>query len=389
MILRKPSGSSHLSELQRLRRQNRRLTTQNRQLESENGLLNQLVGSTKVGMFVKNENDTYIYANQAFCQHLQTTSDDILNKPYQKLPGIVKKYSRDDKRVYKTRNVIFNLIEDKDNDAWVETVKFPWFDIQGELKGIYGFTYDISEHVRVEEGLRETRIDLKKANLVNEALRQFSYAASHDLQEPLRSVQGFLNIIRLENSDNLKPESLTYFDKADQSLRRMQQLIKDILDYAVINGANYQLEPVDLNLIIDEVLKNLCHAVDQHQAEIKVDQLPEIQGNDSLLNHFFQNMLSNSLKYKSPESVPKIRIFSEFHNNKLIIGIKDNGIGIDPVHFNEIFKPFKRLHRQAEYKGSGIGLATSKKIVQIHGGKLWVESAPGTGATFFVEIPKK
>jgi len=389
MILRKPFRSAHLSELQRLIRQNRRLSVRNRQLESENVLLNQLIGSTKVGMFAKNEDSTFVFANRAFCQHLQVAKEKLINIPGKNLPKVIRKYTRDDKRVYKTRNVIFNLIEDKEQDTWIETVKFPWFDPQGQLKGIYGFTYDISEHVRVEEGLRESRIDLKKANLINEALRQFSYAASHDLQEPLRSVQGFLNIIRLDNSDKLSPESNIYFDKADQSLRRMQQLIKDILDYAVINGANYQLEPVDLNQVIEEVLRNLFQAINEHQAEIEVETLPAVNGNDSLLNHFFQNMLSNSLKYKAPGVLPKIRIFSETDNQKVTIGIKDNGIGIDPIHFNEIFKPFKRLHRQAEYKGSGIGLATSKKIVQIHGGKLWVESSPGSGATFFMEVPKK
>lgn len=341
-----------------------------------------------MGMFVKNEQNIFIYVNHAFCQHLQVSPENILKKGTPQLPESVKQYTRDDKRVYKTRNVIFNLIEDKDRDTWIETVKFPWIDPHNQLKGIYGFTYDISEHVRVEEGLRETRIDLKKANLVNEALRQFSYAASHDLQEPLRSVQGFLSVIRMEYGDQLDQEANIYFNKANDSLKRMQQLIKDILDYAVINGANYHLEPVELNTIIEEVIRNLDHIIQEQQAKIQVEKLPRIRGNASLLNHYFQNMLSNSLKYKSPGGIPEIRIFSQSKPDKLTIGIKDNGIGIDPAHFNEIFKPFKRLHRQSEYKGSGIGLATSRKIVQIHGGKLWVESSPGSGATFFMEIPK-
>ncbi len=389
MIIRKPSNASHLSEIQRLRRQNRRLFLLNKQLKSENSLLNQLAGSTRIGMFVKNDQQVFTYVNQAFCQHLKIPRRSVLNKEPQRIPDSVKRYTRDDKRVYKTRNVIFNLIEDKERDTWIETVKFPWIDPHDQIKGIYGFTYDISEQVRIEEGLRETRMDLKKANLVNDALRQFSYAASHDLQEPLRSVQGFLNIIRLEYGAPLGEEANVYFDKADQSLKRMQQLIKDILDYAVINGANYKLEPVDVNSVIDEVLRNLYRSIAEHQANIEVEELPKVKGNASLLHHYFQNMLSNSLKYRSPDRQPEVRIFSHTHVEKIIIGIQDNGIGIDPVHFNEIFKPFKRLHRQAEYKGSGIGLATSKKIVQIHGGKLWVESTSGSGATFYMEIPKK
>ena len=389
MIIRKPSSSPRLSEIQQLRRQNRRLKALNKQLKSENSLLNQLAGSTNVGMFVKNDQHQFTYVNHAFCQHLQTSPGMVLNKAPNRLPESVRIFTRDDKRVYKTRNVIFNLIENKDNDTWIETVKFPWIDPHQQFNGIYGFTYDISEHVRVEEGLRETRIDLKKANLVNEALRQFSYAASHDLQEPLRSVQGFLGIIQMEYGTQLDRSANVYFKKADESLRRMQQLIKDILDYAVINGASYKLEPVELNPVIDEVLTNLDHSIQQHKAEIMVEKLPAIKGNASLLNHYFQNMLSNSLKYKAPGTEPKIHIFSQSKQNKLIIGIKDNGIGIDPMYFNEIFKPFKRLHRQAEFTGSGIGLATSKKIAQIHGGKLWVDSKPGSGSTFYMELLRK
>ena len=389
MITRKPSGTTHVSEIQRLRRQNRRLSVVNKQLELENTLLNQLVESTKVGMFVKNEQNVFTYVNQAYCSHLLIERERILYRHHSKLEDSVRAYTTDDKRVYKTRNVIFNLIEDKDRDTWIETVKFPWIDASGQVKGIYGFTYDISEHIRVEEGLRETRLDLKKANLVNEALRQFSYAASHDLQEPLRSVQGFLKIIQLENGDKLGKEAKQYFDRADESLRRMQQLIKDVLDYAVINGAKYHLEKVDLNRVIDEVLQNLHQSIADHKARISVDRLPEIEGNSSLLNHFFQNMLSNSLKYHAPEQDPEVRIYAEVQPDKTTIAIKDNGIGIDPNYFNEIFKPFKRLHRQSEFKGSGIGLATSRKIVQIHGGRLWVESTPGSGATFFMEIPRK
>ncbi|MGI9552157.1 MAG: ATP-binding protein [Aurantibacter sp.] len=351
--------------------------------------MEQLVESSKVGMFVKNEQNTFIYVNQAFCDHVQVSKDKILQKKHPNQVKSIRKYTRDDKTVLKTRNVIFNLIESKDTDSWIETVKFPWIDQINQLRGIYGFSYDVSDSVRAEEGLRETRIDLKKASLLNEALRQFSYAASHDLQEPIRSVQGFLHLLKLEYGAQLDKQANEYMDHADDSLCRMQQLIKDILDYAVINGANYHLETVDLNMVIDEVLQNLHQSIKEHKAHVYVDKLPEIKGNAGLLNHYFQNMLSNALKYMVPGVNPDIRVFNKLNKEKWIIGIKDNGIGIDASHFNEIFKPFKRLHRQSEYKGSGIGLATSKKIVQIHSGKLWVESTPGSGATFFMEIPKK
>lgn len=388
MIAQKPYGSSYLSEVQRLRRQNRRLITLNRELRTKNNLLDQLVETTKVGMFVKNEQNTFVYANQAFCDHLQVSRATLLFKENNKLSKSLKPYINDDKKVLKTRNVVFNLIEDKDRGCWIESVKFPWIAPTNQLKGVYGFTYNVSDGVQVDEGLRKARVDLKKANLVNEALRQFSYAASHDLQEPLRSVQGFLKIIQMDYADQLDKTANVYFDKADESLQRMQQLIKDILDYAVINGAKYHLEPVDLNLVMDQVLQNLHQSIQEHKAQISVEQLPQVNGNSGLLNHYFQNMLSNSMKYQSSGVSPKIRVFSQIERENWIVGIEDNGIGIDPSYFIEIFKPFKRLHRQSEIKGSGIGLATSKKIVQIHSGRLWVESALGSGSTFFMEIPK-
>lgn len=389
MIIQKPSRASHLSEIQRLRRQNRRLISINRELKSQNSLLHQLVDSAKVGMFAKNQHNAFVYVNQAFCEHLQIPREKLLNKKPFQLSKQLRKYTNEDKKVLKTRNVVFNLIENKDRGSWIETVKFPWIDHMNQLRGIFGFTYDITDSVRVEEGLRGMRVDLKKVNLMNEALRQFSYAASHDLQEPLRSVQGFLSIIRMEYGSLPDQRANVYFEKADESLQRMQQLIKDILDYAVINGAKYHLEPVELNLVLDQVLLNLNQAIQEHQADIQVEKLPEVLGNASLLNHYFQNMLSNALKYRSPNKNPRIRVFSRDEKGRWIIGIQDNGIGIDSVHFNEIFKPFKRLHRQSEFQGSGIGLATSKKIVQIHGGKIWVESKVGSGSSFFMELSKK
>ena len=187
---------------------------------------------------------------------------------------------------------------------------------------------------------------------------------------------------------NLDQQGLIYIDKASESLERMQQLIKDILDYAVINGARYELEPVDLSLVVKDVLLNLDQAIQEYQANVEVGTLPVIMGSRGLLVHYFQNMISNALKYRSRKQ-PHIKIFCEIKPQHYIIGISDNGMGIDTAYFKEIFKPFKRLHRQSDIQGSGIGLATSKKIVEIHGGKIWVESEPGTGSTFFMEVPKK
>ena len=392
MYTRETSGQSYYTDTQILRRENRRLHLANEQLRRENNLLNQLVENVKVGIFVKNQDNIFTFVNTAFCEHLNISKELLLFKERPRIPKAIRKYISDDKEVIKSKSMTFNLVESKDphgNVQWIETVKFPHLDESQMISGIYGFTYDVTDAVAAQSGLQETRIDLLKAQRLNEALRQFSYAASHDLQEPLRSVHGFLSIIKMEYGDKLDEQAMMYMDKAGESLQRMQQLIKDILDYAVINGAKYDLVPVDLNKVVSDVLLNLDQAIRDHEAIVEVGELPEVLGSQGLLVHYFQNMLSNALKYKSTLRKPKIKIFSEVHPKHYLIGISDNGMGIDPAYFVEIFKPFKRLHRQSDIKGSGIGLATSKKIVEIHGGKIWVESETGSGSTFFMELPKK
>lgn len=392
MLARESSSRNYSSEVQRLRKENRRLVSANSQLRSQNNLLVNLVDNVKVGMFIKNDKNTFTYVNQTFCDHLNTTPEKLLFKEKPRLEKALKKFINDDKKVIKTRSVVFNLIENKDSQGrsqWIETVKFPLLENPHQAAGVYGFTYDTTDAVQARNGLQRSRIDLKKAQILNDALRQFSYAASHDLQEPLRSVQGILSVIKIEYNHQFDKQAENYFKKVDASLGRMQQLIKDILDYAVINGAKYHLEPVDLNQVVSQVVLNLDQTILDQQGTIEVDPLPALKGNESLLIHFFQNMISNALKYRSRNTNPKVRIFCETKPRNLLIGISDNGIGIDPAYFKEIFKPFKRLHRQSKIQGSGIGLATCKKIAEIHLGKIWVQSNLGEGATFYLEVPKK
>ncbi len=385
------SGTNLPLLVKQLRQENKRLSRVNIQLRAENNLLSKLVENSRTGMFVKNSDNMFTLVNSAFCQHLGLPSEKLLFKEPSSLPKTVRKYIGDDAEILKSGGVVFNLIEDLDKSGettWVETVKFPVLDESQQVAGVFGFTYDMTDTFSVQKELQLNKVDLKKAHRVNEALRQFSYAASHDLQEPIRSVQGFLGILKMEYSDRLDQNADLYLEKANDNLVRMQQLIKDILDYAVINGAKYQMEPVDLNEVVHNVVLNLDQAIKDHEATIEVEPLPKISGSQGLLIHYFQNMISNALKYRSPKKSPHIKIFSNSQKQGYVIGIEDNGIGIDPIYFKEIFKPFKRLHRQTEVQGSGIGLATSKKIADIHQGKLWVESQPNSGSTFYMEVPR-
>ena len=376
-------------ELQALEEENRKLRQENRRLKSEKRQLQQILDTSKTGVFVKDINQRFTYVNEAFCQHLRTRRSHMLEGDPSKLGKVAKKYFKDDKKVQRSGTATFNLIEYKDETEqlrWINSIKYPFQDDQNRVIGIFGFTNDVTELTKTNKNLKEASIELRKAEIVNEALRQFSYAASHDLQEPLRAVQGFLKLLVMEQED-LEAKARHYINLAEDSITNMQNLIKDILDYAVINGAKYELREVDLNRVIDVVKLNLGELIKEHDVSLTADDLPSVKGSASLLVHFFQNIISNAIKYRKAGVKPEIIVVTHSKNDHLVVAITDNGIGIDEQFHQEIFKPFKRLHRKSEFGGSGIGLATSKRIIDIHGGKIWLNSEQGVGSTFFAELP--
>ena len=390
MITKDTTHREFFVELQQLEEENRKLRTENRRLSAENRQLQQILNTSDYGIFIRDTNQRLVYVNETFCQHVRSNKTKLLQHTPSKLGKVAKRYFKDDKEVKRSGIATFNLIEYEDEVGqahWINSVKYPFQNDRQRGVGIFGFTQDVTELTKTSKKLREVSVELRKAEIVNEALRQFSYAASHDLQEPLRAVQGFLKLLVMEQDGNLGIKANQYIELAENSIVNMQNLIKDILDYAVINGATYDLEEVDLNKVIDVVRLNLGQSIKEHDVRLTAEPLPKVQGSDSLLIHFFQNLVSNAIKYRKNGVKPVIAIVGQEKKNKVIVAITDNGIGIDEQFFQEIFKPFKRLHRKSEFNGSGIGLATSKRIADIHGGKIWLNSEQGVGSTFFVELP--
>lgn len=219
----------------------------------------------------------------------------------------------------------------------------------------------------------------------NKELEQFAYVASHDLQEPLRTTAGFVEALRKQYKGRLDEHADRYLDYIAQSSDRMKTLIKDLLDYSRI-GREKQFVPVNCNLMLAEVLTDLDRVIKESQAAIKAADLPVINAFPTELKLLFQNLLSNSIKFKKPGIPPVIQIDVQSRNGYWKFAVQDNGIGIDPSHHDRIFIIFQRLHNRSDYEGSGIGLAHCKKIVELHGGEIWVESVPGKGSTFFFTI---
>ena len=236
----------------------------------------------------------------------------------------------------------------------------------------------------LEQRVRERTADLVRAN---EELRQFGYAASHDLREPLRTVASYTQLLNRRYEGRFDEEAKEFMSYIIDSVHRMDSLLSDLLAYSHQLNANDQaLSPVDSEAVLAGVLMNLDSAIRESGTEIEHEPLPEVTSDFVQLGQVFQNLIGNSIKYRG-ENKPRIRIWAEEREDEWLFSFKDNGIGIDPRYHEQIFGIFKRLHGR-EYPGTGIGLALVKRIIERHGGRIWVESEAGKGSTFRFTLPK-
>ncbi len=240
----------------------------------------------------------------------------------------------------------------------------------------------------IERRRFEQELELRAADLArsNAELEQFAYVASHDLQEPLRAVTGYTQLLARRYSGQLDAKADEYIAFAVEGATRMQQLIKDLLMYSRVGTRGKELEPVDFLTVFQAAVANLEVAVAESGATLTHGDLPTVKGDFTQLAQLLQNLLSNALKYRSDQA-PVIHVSAQQQNGNMRFSVRDNGIGIDPKYSDRIFQLFQRLHTRDEYPGTGIGLAICKKIVERHGGRIWVESAPGQGSTFYFTIP--
>ncbi len=230
----------------------------------------------------------------------------------------------------------------------------------------------------------QTQEDLARSN---DDLEQFAYAASHDLQEPLRTIGAYMNLVRTRYAHVLDGTAVEFIEYAVDGAERMRVLIDDLLEYSRVDTRGMPLEPVNCNDVVESAMENLTHAIADSRAEVEVSPLPTINGDRSQLSRLFQNLVGNALKFRQEDRKPRVQIWAELRDREWVFAIKDNGIGIAPEHQDRVFEMFSRLHSRARYSGTGIGLALCSKIAQRHGGGIWVESEAGKGATFRFNIP--
>jgi signal transduction histidine kinase len=243
--------------------------------------------------------------------------------------------------------------------------------------------------IKLTESQNEAVARSEELNLKNKELEQFTYIASHDLQEPLNTISGFMKLLQKEaGTDNLSKDAQEYISYALDATDRMKNLIAHLLDYAKL-GSNSISSEIDCNILATEVVKDLSAKIKETGAIVNINKLPVIQGYATELRLLFQNLIGNALKFKKQDTgtIPHINISASKVENGYKFAVEDNGIGIKAKHLDNIFNVFQRLHTDTAYDGSGIGLAHCKKIVELHGGKIWVESEFGAGSTFYFTIP--
>ncbi len=235
------------------------------------------------------------------------------------------------------------------------------------------------------EKLKQTNDALEKSNL---ELQQFAYIASHDLQSPLRSISGFVQLLQFEYEGKLSEQADEWIARTVQSIQQMQRLINDVLSYSRVDARSRPFERIRFRDVFDDTIVLLEASIRDAAAAVTCDELPEVVGDRAQLVQLLQNIIGNALIYHG-DKPPRIHVSAQRQGNEWVFSVRDNGIGIDPKYYEQIFEIFRRLHNQQEYPGTGIGLAVCRRVIHRHGGRIWVESEPGHGSVFYFTMPEK
>ena len=292
----------------------------------------------------------------------------------------------------------FREAKEKDKPVRLETYSTrlnKWFEINAfpSTMGLTVYFKDITDRKQVESKInkmnRKLEANIKKLAISNLELEQFAYVASHDLQEPLRMVTGFLTQIEKKYEDVLDDKGKQYIHFAVDGAKRMRQIILDLLEFSRIGKNENTIEKINLNEVLNETCLLFRKQMEEKNAELIFKDLPKILNYSAPIKQIFHNLIGNGLKYSDANRPPVITISSQETAVDWKFVVQDNGIGIEAEYFDRIFIIFQRLHHKEQYSGTGIGLAITKKIIENLGGQIWVESEEGVGSAFHFTIPIK
>jgi PAS domain S-box-containing protein len=380
-------------------------------LRDSEALYHSLVESLPLSLFRKDVDGAFRFANRMFCQTLDLMPREVVGRTEFDFlpPEVAERYRGEELQVIGSGEVLERLEEHLSMDCgrhcrcgppdemeattetkFIQSLLAPVFDAEGRVVGTQGAFWNATAWKRAERQLQKTAQNLARVNeelqRSNDDLQQFAYVASHDLQEPLRMVKSFTQLLQKRYHDRLDADANDFITFAVDGATRMQGLIDDLLTYSRVSTRGKPLTETDCQAVLRKAIANLRAATDEADARVSYDSLPHVRADPTQLVQLFQNLIGNALKFRRAQP-PRIHVWARYERGEWLFGVRDNGIGIDERHQERIFQIFQRLHTREQYPGSGIGLAVCKKIVERHGGRIGVESEVGVGSTFWFTLP--
>jgi PAS domain S-box-containing protein len=358
-------------------------------LRANEALLREFVKHAPAAIAMLDHELRYLQASDRWIVDYRLDPDHLIGRShYDVFPDIPARWKELHQRV------LGGTVEKCDEDPfpradgrieWLQWEARPWRRGDGSIGGLVFFTQVITERKQMELALREQQLELERSN---QDLEQFAYVASHDLQEPLRAVAGCGQILERRYAGKLEPAAQQLIAHMVEGAARMQALILDLLAFSRVGARGHELVPTDSAQALAHAMKLLERALEESRAELQIGDLPRVRADADQLGQLFQNLVANAIKYRGSQPV-RIAIGARPEGRDYEFWVQDNGIGIEPQYFEKIFVLFQRLHTREEYPGTGIGLAICKRIVERHGGRIWVESELGQGTTFRFTLPRE
>ncbi|MFP9190966.1 ATP-binding protein [Natronosalvus vescus] len=350
--------------------------TEQKRLETE---FEEMVGRISDAFYAVDDEFRFTHVNERAAELLQRPAEKLIGEKlwtmYPEAAEVEEVWEAFHTALNEQEQTSYELYFDP-LDFWVEANLYP------SETGVSVYFRDVTERKQREQRLEETNERLEQSN---ERLEQFAYAASHDLQEPLRMVSSYLQLLERRYEGVLDDDGEEFLAFAVDGADRMRAMIESLLKYSRVDTQGDPLEPVELDAVLTDVLADLQFQIDETEADITAESLPRVEGDGNQLRQLFQNLFDNALTY-SGDDPPRIAVTAERSNGQWVVSITDDGVGIAPGDHETVFEVFQRLHSRDEYGGTGIGLALCQRIVERHGGDIWVDSAPGEGSTFLFTL---
>ncbi len=356
-------------------------------LQDSEALYHSLVENLPICVYRIDLEGRLTFGNSAYLEDLGCPLDELVGKTvFDMFPDEqARKYDADDRRMMETGQAFHDVEEHyvRGEKLYVEVLKSPVHDHEGQTVGIQGLYWDVTARWRAEEQLGRTLAELERSN---RDLHQFAGVASHDLHAPLRRIVTLVELIRDQWESRLDAETQEYLAFIVSSAEHMQELIHSLLTHSRVGALDEPLEQVDCDSVLQKTLSNLAVLVRESRAQVQVGHLPRVMAHRVELTRLFQNLIANAIKYRGEEP-PRVDVHAESRKGDWLFRVEDNGIGIAAKHHEKVFEAFHRLHGDEKYPGTGIGLATCKKVVERLDGSIWVESEVGQGSTFLFTYP--